>query len=65
MGFWLGIAALIVGAMILGTSYTVRNGRRHDMLTEGVKVGLLRSLYIIPLVIVLVLIGFWFGWLPS
>jgi hypothetical protein len=63
-GAGLAIAGLVVSSLLLWGSYTVRDGRRRSMATEGVRTGLVKSLYVIPLVFILIVVGLWLGWLP-
>ena len=56
---WLGVAALLIFG--LGGAYTVRNGRRHPMLAEGLTNGFVKGLLLVPLVLALILIGYWLG----
>jgi hypothetical protein len=57
----LSILALVMGVLVLGRSYRVRDGQRHNMLAGSLREGLIKSLYVIPLAIILVVIGLSLG----
>lgn len=64
MPVWLGLLLLALGSVALAGSYTIRHGRRRNMLADSVRESLFRSLYVVPLVFVLVVIGMWLGFTP-